>query len=111
MSTERHVCSLALSRKLAEAGFQQECVMAWYAANDMEHYATLNAGPHESLVCAAPLLSEIMEQMPGMRVQVEYTAEAGMWWNAAFGNRGESRTGRSGQDAAGALWLALRGEK
>ena len=110
----RHVCSLEMSRRLAEAGFPQECVFAWWeypgavgvwVPTLRSRIGRIDTAP------AAPMLSEIMEQMPGMRVQVEYTSEAGTWWNAAFGTRGESRTGRSGPDAAGALWLALRGEK
>ena len=107
---ERHVCSLALSRKLAEAGFPQECIMAWYAGHDSEDYATLNAGPHADLICAAPLLSEIMEQMPAASVSAWYwpKEESAERWSVMPGPSCKATTG---PDAAALLWLALRGEK
>ena len=115
---ERHVCSLALSRKLAEAGFPQECIMAWYAGHDSEDYATLNAGPHADLICAAPMLSEIMEQMPpGTEACAWRMLDGPLVWSALarFYSPGTVEElhigGPTGEEAAGALWLALRGEK
>lgn len=103
---ERHVCSLELSRRLAEAGFPQECVFAWWEQEGHTcpgEYALARIARGAEYLCAAPLLSEIIEQMPG-GCEAYYSDDPSGWTVG-------SRVADSGQDAAAAWWLALRGEK
>ena len=121
MSTERHVCSLEMSRRLAAAGFPQECAFAWWEQEGHtypgESDLTRIARGAEHL-CAAPMLSEIMEQMPpGTEARAWRMLDGPLAWSALarFDSPGTivevHRGGPTGPDAAGALWLALRGEK
>ena len=110
--TERHVCSLALSRRLAEAGFPQECVFAWYSAPSGDvvlpvEYATRGQITRITRRFAAPLLSEIMEQSsPNI-----FSAGHGPFgWTAEHVvDGGAICVAATGPDAAALLWLALRG--
>lgn len=115
---ERHVCSLELSRRLAEAGFPQECVFGWFQTRGGKWSVGYFCGNRVKDVIAAPLLSEIMEQMPpGTEARAWRMLDGPLAWSALarFDSPGTivevQRGAPTGPDAAATLWLALRGER
>lgn len=109
---ERHVVSFDLSQRLKAAGFPQECYFAWWQMEDGS-LRVWNPTDHsdyetgrETLVCAAPLLSEVMEQM-SQDEPVAYCGPEG-WSVAREGGGLPPEYGLTGPDAAALLWLALK---
>lgn len=115
----RHVVSLPLAQRLKDAGFPQDCEFAWFEQEGHHGIAATNnlhmvANGSEHL-CAAPLLSEIMEQMPGRTALcgVDGHGDPDYAWTVGRGvdDDEDCRSADTGPDTAALLWLALKGEK
>lgn len=108
----RHVVSLELARRLKDAGFQQDTEFCWAEAECdgdplTECWPTRLLPRERLLLCAAPLLSEVMEAPPQMCVQCLSSRHGWLAWEAVPANMklGDADTG---PDAAALLWLALK---
>lgn len=103
----RHVASLELSQRLKAAGFPQDCQCSWVDRDSGIYRAvpTFEASEWGNVVCAAPLLSEIMEAMPGVTRVIGLSPSG--WWGEHSTSVGVI-DGPTGPDAAALLYLALK---
>lgn len=113
---ERHVVSLELSQRLKDAGFPQECYLSWCEQEGHRGvwaYSLLDMARPAERICAAPLLSEVMEQIArDLCTLVESSVMPHGDQHSEWGSRAPFRDGRefaaTGPDAAARLWLALK---
>lgn len=107
----RHVVSPVLALRLKDAGFPQDCEFSWYVDSHAGRSVCLPSehGDKYQLFykwCSAPLLSEIMEQMPG--VWIDHEESEPMKWRAIEPESALYKDADTGPDAAALLYLALK---
>ena len=116
MTIIEHVPTLETCQKLKEAGFPQETEFRWYESQNSDLQVTndsLNNG-EAGAVCAAPILTEILGQLPS-RIPVYSQAPLMMMKSPKTyifsyyhdGHASEAKQSRNPAEAAALLWLTL----
>lgn len=108
----KHTVSLELSKLLKEKGFPQQTLLIWSEAEYGEPFVllrSLSVDKPEFIICSAPLLSEVLEQLPIDKTSLNNYAGV---WDCEFCHNNELlyTSDNNPCDAAAKLWLQLKEE-